>query len=250
MKLIIGNWKMYPKEAKKAKRIWGELKKNSSSPKAKVVICPPMPYLGAFLSSPGVFRIAVGAQDVFGEDEGARTGEVSPAMVKSLGAQYVILGHSERRALGETDKEVAQKAKAAVRNKLKVILCIGEKERDHGGAYYREVGDQLRASLSRFPKNAAKSLVVAYEPVWAIGIHAKGVATPESFHEMSIYVRRHLVDYFGKKSGFSIPILYGGSVDDKNAPGFLNEGGAQGFLVGRASLDPRKFSAIVRLASQ
>ena len=252
MKLIVGNWKMYPKTLEEAKKIFIAHKKTARSlKKTKTIICPPFPYLypleALAKSAPG---ISVGAQNSFFEEEGARTGEVSPAQLRSLGLAHVILGHSERRALGESDDVVAQKAALAVKNNLTVILCVGEHKRDDAGAYFSEVSEQLRKSLLGFPKGGSKRLVVAYEPIWAIGAKALRPATPADFHEMSILIKRELVEQFGKAAGFKIPILYGGSVDDRNAEGFLKDGGADGLLVGRVSLDREKFGAILSIANK
>ena len=259
MKLVVGNWKMYPETLAEAKRIIGVVKKNiGKHPRArlrgrrgqaKVVICPPVLFVAPLLSLVKKGGIAVGAQDAFLAEEGAYTGETSPSALCKLGATYVILGHSERRLLGETDTIVAQKAARAVRSGLRVILCVGENVRDDAGVYFTEVGKELRASLQGFPKTELRRLVVAYEPIWAIGAKAKKAAEPEDFREMSVFIKRNLVDRFGKTSGFSVPILYGGSVDERNAEGFLEKGGADGFLVGRASLDPKKFSAIIRITA-
>ncbi len=249
MKLVVGNWKMYPKSLNEAKRIVASVKKGAGKhAHVKVVICPPAPFIAPIVALTNKTTIAVGAQNAFVLDEGAYTGEISPVAVKSVGATHVILGHSERRALGESDALIAQKVARAVRSKLKVILCVGEHARDEHGEYFTEVGKELRASLAGFPKSELGRLVIAYEPIWAIGAKALRAAEPKDFREMSIFIRRNLVDRFGKKAGFVVPILYGGSVDDKNAPGFLHEGGADGFLVGRASLDPKKFSKIIHAA--
>ena len=252
MKLIVGNWKMYPKTLIEAKEIFaGEKKVARTMNKAKTVICPPHLFVATLAQSTlGTKGLSIGAQNVFFEDEGARTGETSPVQAASVGATYVILGHSERRALGETDQLVAEKSIAANKAKLTVILCVGEKTRDEAGSYWSEVRQQLRASLLGFSKNESKRLVIAYEPIWAIGANAVRPATPEDFHEMSILIKRHLVEQFGKVAGFRVPILYGGSVDEKNAAGFLKEGGADGLLVGRVSLDPSRFGAIMKLADK
>jgi triosephosphate isomerase len=127
-------------------------------------------------------------------------------------------------------------------------LCVGEHTRDDGGAYFKEVSEQLRHSLAGFPRVETKRLVIAYEPIWAIGSKALRPATPADFHEMSILIRRHLVEQFGKAAGFKIPILYGGSVDERNALGFLKDGGADGLLVGRVSLNSEQFGAIIKVA--
>lgn len=249
MKLIVGNWKMYPKTLDEAKSTFSLLKKIVRNAKrTKMVLCPPSLFAAPLLQLASKTTIAVGAQNSFWEDEGARTGEISPVQLRSLGATYVIVGHSERRALGETDEVVSQKVIQAVQSGLTVILCVGERARDDAGAYFGEVGTQLRYSLSGFPRSEVKQLVVAYEPIWAIGAKAVRPATPEDFREMSILIKRTLVEQFGKAAGFGVPILYGGSVDEKNADGFLRQGGADGLLVGRISLDPLKFGAIIMLA--
>lgn len=254
VKFVIGNWKMNPSSFAEAKRIITVVKKNIGKHpharlrgQAKVVICPPALFLASLVELTKNTAIAVGGQDSYLSDEGAHTGETSPSALRRLGAACVILGHSERRAIGESDTVIAQKVASAVRNRLRVVLCVGERVRDDAGAYFTEVKRELRASLEKFPRSEIKRLVVAYEPVWAIGAKAIRAAKPEDFREMSVFIRRNLVDCFGKKSGLVIPILYGGSADERNAEGFLREGGADGFLVGRASLDPKKFSAIIRV---
>jgi triosephosphate isomerase len=218
--------------------------------RVKTVICPPHLFIHPLIVALGKtpLSISVGAQNAFWEDEGARTGETSPSALALLGVTHVILGHSERRLLGETDAVVAQKSIQAVRNKLTAIVCVGEHTRDDAGAYFAEVREQLRESLLNFPKTESKRLVIAYEPIWAIGVKALRPATPPDFHEMSILIRRQLVEQFGKVAGFKVPILYGGSVDERNALGFLKEAGADGLLVGRVSLDAEKFGMIITLA--
>ncbi len=241
---------MYPATAVEAKAIFLSTKRQIQKyKKTKVIICPPFIFTGALTALRGKSKsILLGAQNSFFEDEGAYTGEVSPKQLASLSISHVILGHSERRALGESDEMISQKINMASKNKLTSILCVGERTRDEAGAYFKEVSAQLRNSLFGFPKNQSKYLIVAYEPVWAIGKHAIRPATPSDFQEMSILIRRYLVEHFGKVAGFRIPILYGGSVDEKNAVGFLRDGGANGLLVGRVSLDAQKFNTILQLA--
>ena len=252
MKLIVGNWKMYPKTLIEAKKIFTEEKKTARLlKKTKIVSCPPALFIEPLSRSAlGTKAVSLGAQNCFFEDEGARTGETSPLQIASVGATYVILGHSERRALGETDEVIAKKAIQANKAKLTVILCVGEKKRDEAGTYFNEVREQMRKSLTGFPSDAVKRLVIAYEPIWAIGANAIRPATPHDFHEMSILIKRHLVEQFGKTAGFKVPILYGGSVDEKNAEGFLKEGAADGLLIGRVSLDSERFGTILKLADK
>lgn len=241
---------MYPRTLAEAKRVVEVIKKNiRKRSQVKVVICPSALFVAPLLAFFKNTQIAIGAQNTFIFDEGAYTGETSPSALASLGATHVILGHSERRFMGEVDALIAKKVARAVESKLRVILCIGERLRDDAGVYFTEVGAELRASLEGFPRNEIKRLVIAYEPIWAIGSNALSAADPKDFREMRIFIKRILVDRFGKKAGFVVPILYGGSVDDRNAEGLLREGGADGFLVGRASLDPKKFSAIIETAS-
>lgn len=248
MKHIIGNWKMFPKTLKEAKTIAAVTKKVAASAKhTNVIICPPMVYLGALY---GKGKMGYGVQDVHFNDEGAHTGDTSPAAAKSVGASYAIIGHSERRAKGEDDELIAKKVVAAVRNGLTVVLCVGERARDLDGEYFAQVREQLLASLAGFPKNKVKQIIVAYEPIWAIGKDAIRPATPEDLHEMVILIKKTLVHFFGKQYGFKVPIIYGGSVDEVNAVGFLTKGEADGLLIGRVSLDTAKFTSIIRAADK
>ena len=252
MKYIIGNWKMFPRSIKEAKAILVAHRKFARNLKhTKVVHCVPSVFVGALTQGKQLQKsCVVGAQNAFWEDEGARTGESSPPMLASLGVQHVLLGHSERRALGERDDEVSKKAATVIKHKMTAVVCVGESARDDAGEYFGVVRAQLHASIAAIPKTAGKQLIVAYEPIWAIGTKALRPATPEDLHEMTILIRRELVAHFGKTSGFRIPILYGGSVDERNAEGFLTQGGADGLLIGRVSLDPERFGAIVRLVEQ
>ncbi len=250
-KIIVGNWKMFPETLKEAEVIVRAVKKEAvRATKTRVVVCPPHVFLSPVKKIAAKSRLLVGAQNSFWEEKGARTGEISPSQVRSVGASYVILGHSERRALGEDDATAAKKVALAAKQGLTVVLCVGERERTgEEGGHYRIVRDQLLASLAGVPAKAASSLVIAYEPVWAIGTQAKRAATPEDFREIAILVRKNLTDIFGKKAAFAIPVLYGGSVDEHNAGGFITGGGADGLLIGRVSLDPLQFNAIIRLAN-
>ena len=251
MKLIVGNWKMFPQTLSEAKATFAVHKKSAKGlTRVKTVICPPSVFIESLANSQkGKPVVDIGGQNAFYEDEGARTGEIAPTQLRSVGANYVILGHSERRALGESDADIAKKAIQANKSKLTVILCVGEHARDEAGAYFSEVKEQLRRSLSGFPKTESKRLVIVYEPIWAIGKNAQRPATPADFHEMSILIKRHLVDQFGKIAGFKVSILYGGSVDENNTEGFLRDGGADGLLVGRISLDKERFGKIMKLAN-
>jgi triosephosphate isomerase len=250
MKYIVGNWKMYPRSLTEAKEIVAEVRsiaKKAVTKGVQPVICPPSVFIGGLIGTGTSLQF--GGQDAGTLGEGAQTGEVSPVQLASLGAKYVIIGHSERRALGESDTLVSAKVIAAVKAGLMVILCVGEKERDPDGNYFVEVSNQLRASLQDFPETKSVHLMIAYEPIWAIGSGATHPATPRDFQEMSMLLRRTLAELFGKQKGFHIPLLYGGSVDAKNAQSFLDIG-ADGLLVGRTSLRAKEFAMIINNAAQ
>jgi len=247
-KIIVGNWKMNPGSLADAKKIFaGIAGKAGKFKKAEVVICPPYPFLPIL----GVKRGAVkmGAQDVFYEEEGAFTGSVSPLMVKGVGAQYAIIGHSERRKAGDTDEIVNKKIKAALKENLTVIFCVGEADHDEAGLYLKELQKQIEAGLAGVKKNVSGQIIVAHEPIWAIGAAAKGADSPASFQHNRLFIKKVLAGIFGKKNGLEIPILYGGSANAKNAGDFLGTGEADGLLVGRASLSPDDFIKIVTLAN-
>lgn len=243
-KLIIANWKSNPKSIKEARVIWNDILKISKNIKnKKIIICPPFPFifLGNVIKNS---KIILGAQSVFPEAEGSYTGEVFANMLKSMNVNYVIVGHSERRKLGETDEYINKQILTTIKNKITPILCIGEIRRDHDGRYLPFVKEQILKCLDGVSRLNLKNIMIAYEPVWAIGKNAVREATSEEFVEMKIYIKKVLSDVYGVKVAQSIPIIYGGSVNSKNAKIFI-ENGADGLLVGRDSLSPKKFREII-----
>jgi len=244
-KLIIGNWKMNPQSIAEAKKTFVQFKSEKHNTKnITTVICPPFVYLNELKRMYMGSKIFFGAQDVFWKSEGSFTGEISVGMVTNLGARFVILGHSERRALGENNQMVSQKAKIALKEDLHTVICVGEPDRDDHGRYISFIEEQIHESLKGISKNSVKKLVIAYEPIWAIG-KGKHPMNPHELHQMSLFIRKTLINIYGKKIGVEIPILYGGSVDSKNACELVYEGEVQGLLVGRASLNPHEFSKII-----
>ncbi|MEK7647033.1 MAG: triose-phosphate isomerase [Patescibacteria group bacterium] len=244
-KIIIANLKMNPATLGEAEKLLKEIKRGRTSRGMEVVFCPPFVYLGALYKKVGM-GVKLGAQDAFWKEFGAFTGEISPLMLKKMGVSYVILGHSERREhLGETDQMINHKVKAALKVGLKVVLCVGERERvpDELPPLVRQ---ELVAGLAGISKRLARNIIVAYEPLWAIGTGHPD--SPENLFEMSIYIRRIILDIFGKPAAHNMPVLYGGSVDDKNARAFLEADGVNGLLVGGASLDAKKFKKILEAA--
>lgn len=244
-KIIIANWKMNPSTSHEARQLFNAVRKSARKLRgAEVVIMPPFVYLPLFKPSA---KIKLGAQDVFFKDGGAFTGEVSSRMLKNLGVSYVLIGHSERRELGETDELISQKLKAAALGGLNAVLCVGERERTKD-SFPTLVRDELKKDLKGILRKFASKILIVYEPIWAIST-TKGARadTPQNFFEMSIFIRRVILDILGKRAALKIPILYGGSVTAKNAAGFLKVKGAAGLLVGKAGLNAREFSKILEV---
>lgn len=249
-KLIVANWKANPESAREVKEIFLPVKRALAKlNKVEVVICPPVVFLADLAKKPAK-NLAFGGQDAFWETAGAYTGQVGPTMFRHSGAAYLILGHSEARALGDSDKIVNLKLHQALRAGLTPILCVGEAARDERGEYLKFLRAQVEAALFGLPRNEAKKVVLAYEPVWAIGDKAKGADTPAAFLEQAIFLRKVLSAIIGPEAALLTPILYGGSVKPENAAGFLNEGEADGLLVGRASLEPSSFIRILKIANE
>jgi triosephosphate isomerase (TIM) len=186
---------------------------------------------------------------VFFETKGSYTGEVSAPMLASIGTEYVIVGHSERRARGENNEIVNRKVRVALLEGIDVVLCIGEEARDHGGEYLLFLTEELISALSGLKKDSLKHIAIAYEPIWAIGKTSKDAMKPSDMHEMSLFIRKILTDRYDRATALSVPILYGGSVEVENSETLLRGGEIDGFLVGHASLDPESFKEILALAS-
>ncbi|MEK7165238.1 MAG: triose-phosphate isomerase [Patescibacteria group bacterium] len=247
-KIIIANWKMNPFSAKEAESISKGVKNTVLKlKKTQVVICPPFIYFNNLRKIIGrTTNFFLGAQNSFWEIEGAFTGEVSPEMIKNYGGAYVILGHSERRSLGETDEMVSKKTIACLKTGLKAVVCVGEKIRDEQGDYLVFLRDEIRNSLNKVQKKFLRNLIIAYEPIWAIGKKDADAMLPADIHETSIYIKKILSEIYGQESALTVPILYGGSVGGKNAGEIIKEGEVDGLLVGHQSLRPESFREILR----
>lgn len=238
---------MNPLTLKEAEKLFNDIAKNVSRVKnMDIVVCPPILYLEK-LTKIRTSKVKLGAQDVFWGDTGAFTGEVSSAMLYEVGVRYVILGHSERRALGENNDVINKKIKSALGVGLRPVLCVGENVRDIDHGYFNFVKIQLEECLAGVSKNNISKIIIAYEPVWAISTTKdRKDATPEDSKEMVIFIRKVLSDKFGPEVS-NMRIIYGGSVNTKDALGFLKDGGVDGLLPGRSSLDAKKFSEIVKI---
>jgi triosephosphate isomerase len=243
-KIVIGNWKMNPVTAKEALKIFSGVQKFSLKIKqTEIAICTPFVYLEKLKKVSR--KVKLGAQNAYSGDTGAVTGEISVSMLSNLSVKYIILGHSERRAMGENNSDVNKKIKSALSKDIVPVLCVGERERDPEHSYLGFVKTQIEECLDGVSKSVLNKVVIAYEPVWAIGKNAERPATPDEYLEMSIFIRKVLSDKFGAKSIDGIRIIYGGSTNPENALSFLIDGKADGFLVGRDSLDVAKFSSII-----
>ncbi len=248
-RLIVANWKMNPDSLAEAKRIFNEIKRTAGKlEKVETVICPPFVYLSVVSRQSSV--VGPGSQDIFWQEGGSYTGEISAGMLKDLGVKHVIIGHSERREhLGETNEIINKKIKAALKAGLKVVFCVGEKERESGGGYLRFIKEEIEEGLKGVQRKYLKNLIVAYEPIWAIGKGRDFADSPEDVLQMALYIRKTLLPIAGRELARKISILYGGSVEPKNAEGFLKDAGVQGLLVGHESLISKDFNQILRIAN-
>lgn len=234
--LIVGNWKMNPANQKEAKELFNTIKRGVKGSKAEVVICPPFVYLSELEG------ITLGAQNVFYKESGAFTGEVSPLMLKDLKVKYVIVGHSEvRKNFNETDEIINKKIKECLREKLKVILCVGENKDENKEIVLEK---QVRNGLKDIPAKDFKNIVIAYEPIWAIGT-GKNCSIEETKNSISL-IKKIISNLYSRELANNIGILYGGSVNSKNSGEYLRSVGINGLLVGGASLDAKEFIEIVK----
>jgi triosephosphate isomerase len=245
---VAGNWKMHTTAARAVELASAIVKGLGAEDRVTVAVCPPFPYLGQVAEVVRGSRVSLGAQNMYPEKEGAYTGEVSPTMLLDLGCRYVILGHSERRhKLGETDAFINQKVRLALPMGLQAIFCVGETLEEREANQTEAVLDrQLRRGLIDVKGEDLKALVLAYEPLWAIGTGRN--AMPDQAQQASAFIRRTVADIFGEEAAGNIPIQYGGSVKPENARSLMAQPDVDGALVGGACLFADQFLAIIRAA--
>ena len=245
--LIAGNWKMHKTIAEAEDYIQGLLPRLSGVEDVEIGLCVPFTALGAMVDSARGSRVEIYAQNMHDAEEGAFTGEISAAMLCELDIDGVVLGHSERRQyFGETDRALSRKVPAALAAGLKPILCVGETEQEReNGDTVRKLRAQVRDGLEKVGVDRLAEVVIAYEPIWAIGTGL--VATPDQVQEAVGFVRALVADR-SKEAADAVRVLYGGSVDASNARDLLALDDVDGALVGGASLDPESFAAIVAAA--
>lgn len=240
---VVANWKMNPSNWREAKRLFAATRKAAEhAPQVSLIVAPPTLYLRELRATYAGRKIAFAVQNAHEGTSGAYTGELSFAQCKDSGASYVLVGHAERREMGESNEETGKKVTAALQNSLVPVLCVGESQRSGSGEHFEFVRTQLRAGISAVEPQHIARVIVAYEPVWAIG--AQKPMTPRDMHEMAIFIRKSIVDIKGEK-GMAVKILYGGAIDDTSAPEMLKRGDVHGLLVGRASEDVHKISGLL-----
>lgn len=238
---------MNPENPENARAIFAKIKRAAEKRKnTSVVICPPSLFL-PFLVKSKSKNVSVGLQNVSEFVSGAHTGEISPVMARESGATHIIVGHSERRAAGETNEIVNKKVLATFRENLNVILCIGEDKRDNEGTYLEFIKQELIQGLHKVEKKDLQGLVIAYEPIWAIGQSDKNAMKGAQMYEMGIYIKKILAEIFDRTTTANVPILYGGSVSSFNAEDIAVGGHVDGLLVGRQSLNPEDFKEILNI---
>jgi len=247
-RLIVGNWKMNLGPHEASLLVHRLETKITAVSGVEIVICPPFIDLYPIARDLDKKKLHLGAQNIHYLDQGAFTGEISPTMLKGL-VDYALIGHSERRAIGEDDKLIAKKVAAAFRNNITPVLCVGESlsDREHNLST-KVVIDQLTADLHQLTASDVSELVVAYEPVWAIGTGK--FATPDQVMPVINAIRNTVEELYGEASGSGVRILYGGSVNPENAAAYVNLESIDGLLVGGASLNYEEFVKIIKVAQK
>lgn len=238
--LMVCNWKMHPGRGDEARKISTEIQRGSSKLKhIEVVVCPTAIHFPLVAKPKSGGNYHLGAQNSAWTENESLTGEISPAQIEDSGAEYCIVGHSERRMYGETNLLVAQKIQALLKQRIIPILCVGETNRDEKGEYLKVISAQLKDSLQGIQKGSIEKIVIAYEPLWAVG-NGKKSASGSDIEEVLILIRRTLTDLYGFQKIPRTRILYGGSVTNKReVEEIIQRGHVDGCLIGRASLSAK-----------
>ena len=247
-KVIAGNWKMHKSNSEAKELVEGLLNNTKEIVKTMIIVCPPFTALSLVSDLANGSSLQVGAQNMYWEQQGAFTGEISTEMIKSTGTTYVIIGHSERRQFfGETDETVNKKLKAALESGLIPIVCIGESlDERESGVTNDVVGNQVEKALSGISAEDMQNVILAYEPIWAIGTGK--TATPDQAQDVHKFIRSILTKLYNNEIAEKIIIQYGGSVKPENATELLSQPDIDGALVGGACLKADSFSGIIKAA--
>lgn len=247
-KLIVANWKCNPTNRKEAERLFNSVKDGVKEIKnVEIVICPPFVYLSVV--KPKNSNIKIGAQDSFWEKSGAFTSVISPSQLFDLSCQYAILGHSERRIFfGDTDEIINKKIKAVISTGLRPIFCIGETELEKkSGETEKVLEKQIVKGLKGVSEKEMENIVIAYEPVWAIG--TGNPCSPDETKKSALFIRKLITNLYPDAKFSNLRILYGGSVNSQNVGDYFAKSRIEGFIIGGASLKPEEFVKIVGIVS-
>ncbi len=241
--IVIANWKMNPVTMREAKKLFDATRKAAESAKnVTLIVSPPAIFLRDLRARYKGKRIAFAIQTASAEGGGAHTGDISLLQAKDAGAHYVIVGHSEQRAKGESNEAVGKVVAAALVSGLTPVLCVGERERTQSGEHFNFIKEQLRAGFADIELGKVTKVLVGYEPVWAIG--GEKTMSPRDMHEMTIFIRKTIVGLKGEV-GMNIKVLYGGSANETNTVPMLKVSGVEGFIVGHVSIDAPRFEALI-----
>ncbi|KKW19607.1 MAG: Triosephosphate isomerase [Parcubacteria group bacterium GW2011_GWA2_51_10] len=242
--IIVANWKMNPASFREAKKLFEATKKMAERASGvSIIVAPPVLFLRGLAAEYRGRKISFAAQNTHFELRGGFTGEISLPQVKDAGASHVIIGHSERRAMGESNEDTRKKVAAALSSKLIPILCVGETVRVKGGEHFTMIKEQLRVALLELTPAHASRVIIAYEPAWAIG--GESSISPQEMQTIAIFISKTMVDMHGK-IGHRVKILYGASIGEQNAAAMMKEGRVAGLIVGHVSIDAKRFGALLQ----
>lgn len=242
--LIVANWKAYVEDLARAKTLVALSKKLSRASDCTIVLAPPSPFMSG-LALGNRSAIAFAAQDISASLGGATTGEATAPMYAAAGAAYAIIGHSERRAAGETNAIITEKLLRALAHDIVPILCIGEKERDSEGRYLSSLREEMTVALSALTPKERTRVIIAYEPLWAIGKTAGEAIDQRDLGEMVLYIRKVLAELLPGRGSARALVLYGGSVEPENIRALAGGSNVDGFLIGHASVDAQLFASLI-----
>ncbi|HQU07848.1 MAG: hypothetical protein B7X04_02145 [Parcubacteria group bacterium 21-54-25] len=246
--IIAANWKTYVESTARAKKLLASAKRLAVHAKQDVVLAPPAPFLG-MLAAGNRSKVAFAVQDVSTETGGAHTGAVTAAAAREAGATHAIVGHSERRAAGDDNATVALKLQHILAQGMVPILCIGEHTRDDQARYLTFLREEIASAFGPLSQKERATIIIAYEPIWAIGKTAADSISPNDLTEMILYIRKALAEFLLGENVATARVLYGGSVEPGNARELAEGSGIDGFLVGHAATDVASFTALVKAVS-
>lgn len=246
-KIIILNWRTKPESLKECKKLLSWIPSFSDT-NSSIVIFPPTVFISEIKKMVSYNkRIFLGAQNFFGIEKDDLTGQSPLSLFKGLGVKYVFVGHKDLRGKGETNEIINKKIKLSLKYGFKTIFCVGEKERDSGGLFFRQVREELVSGLVSVKKDLFKDLIISYEPKWSVGKESKGFLSSREISEMVLFIRKVLSEICGRKIALEAKIIYGGSVNEKNIEDILNNGCVTGVDIGRVSLLPDKLKKILSI---